>query len=203
MKPLPIAVAFGLLIAILYIGAPFVTAWNIREAVRNNNSQYLASAIEWPSVRETLKPSITRIVLSLPDPEQRPAADQSLWQRFKAYWGQGAVNQLVDTYVTPEGLPKLFTMRKAYRDYVSGDDGTNALPILDRIGRAWARVKRAEFTGPTTFEIDMADKNDPARLYLGKLKLTRSGWKLTELRLKFLTTAKSTAEKFADVRNAP
>jgi len=196
-------IAFGLiaLSAALYVGAPFITAWNIREAVRNGNSQYLASAIEWPSVRETLKPSIARIALDLPEAAQPANASlspsPSLWQRFKAYWGQGAVNRLVDSYVTPEGLPQLFTMHKAYRTYVSSDDGTSALPILERISQAWARVRRAEFTGLTTFEIDMADKIDPARVYLGKLDLTRTGWKLTELRVKFEASAASTIAKFS------
>ena len=198
MKSLSIAVVFGLVAVFAYLSAPFVTAWHIREAVRNGNSEYLASAIEWPSVRETLKPSIARIALDLPDPDQTAAKAPTLWQRFKAYWGKGAVDHLVDAYVTPEGLPKLFTMRKAYRDYVAADDGTKALPILERVRRAWARVKRAEFTGPSTFEIDMADKNDPMRLYLGKLELTRTGWKLTELRLKFLNSI----QNFADVQDA-
>ena len=203
MKSLSIAVLLTFLAAVAYVGAPFVTAWNIREAVRNGNSEYLTTAIEWPSVRETLKPSIARIALDLPNPDQTTAsASPSLWQRMKAYWGQGAVNRLVDSYVTPEGLPQLFTMHKAYRDYVSGEDGTQQLPVIERISRAWSRVKRAEFTGLTSFEIDMADKNDPTRLYLGKLELTRVGWKLTELRLKFLTTANSPIQNLADVQDA-
>ena len=203
MKSLYAAVALTILTAVAYVGAPFVTAWNIREAVRNGNSAYLTTAIEWPSVRETLKPSIVRIALDLPNPDQTTtSASPSVWQRMKAYWGQGAVDRLVDSYVTPEGLPQLFTMHKAYRDYVSGDDGTNALPILERVSRAWSRVKRAEFTGFATFEIDMADKKDPSRLYLGKLELTRIGWKLTELRLKFLTTANGTIQNFAGGKDA-
>jgi hypothetical protein len=203
MKSLSVAVLLTFLAAAVYIGAPFVTAWNIREAVRNGNSAYLTTAIEWPSVRETLKPSIARIALDLPNPDQTTAsASPSLWQRMKAYWGQGAVNRLVDSYVTPEGLPQLFTMHKAYRDYVSGEDGTRQLPVIERISRAWSRVKRAEFTGLTSFEIDMADKNDPTRLYLGKLELTRVGWKLTELRVKFLTTANSPIQNLADVQGA-
>ena len=196
-KPLWISAGLIALVAVAYIGAPFLTAWNIREAVRNGNSAYLTTAIEWPSVRETLKPSIARIALDLPTGEQTEPANPSLWQRAKAYWGQGAINRLVESYVTPEGLPQLFTAQKTYRDYVSGDDGTNALPILERISRAWARVKRAEFTGFTTFEIDMADKNDPSRLYLGKLQLSRVGWKLTELRLKFLTAPDNAIQNFA------
>jgi len=194
----PLWIVVGLItLATAYIGAPFLTAWNIREAVRNGNSAYLTTAIEWPSVRETLKPSIARIALDLPSPEQTETEKPSLWQRMKAYWGQGAINQLVESYVTPEGLPQLFSMHKAYRDYVSGDDGTNALPIVERVSRAWSRVKRAEFTGLTTFEIDMADKTDETRIYLGKLELTRVGWKLAELRVKFLTAPDRTMQNFA------
>jgi len=195
----PLCIAVGLIaVAAAYIGAPFLTAWNIREAVRNGNSAYLTTAIEWPSVRETLKPSIARIAFDVPNVEQTEPENLSLWQRAKAYWGQGAINRLVESYVTPEGLPQLFTVQKTYRDYVSGDDGTNALPILERISRAWARVKRAEFTGLATFEIDMADKNDPSRIYLGKLQLSRVGWKLTELRLKFMTAPDNAIQNFAD-----
>jgi hypothetical protein len=151
-------------------------------------------------VRETLKPSIARIALNLPDPEQDPAASQGLWARFKAYWGQGAVNSLVEKYVTPVGLPQLFTLRKTYRDYVANDDEeANKLPLSDRIARAWARVKRAEFTSLTSFEIDMEDKHDPTHVYLGKLELRPVGWKLTELRVKFLTTAKNAMQNFTNL----
>jgi hypothetical protein len=117
MKSISIKVALGVFAVTLYIASPFVSAWFIREAVRNGNSDYLARAVEWPSVRETLKPSIVRIALNLPDPEEQPQASTGLWQRLKTTVGQGAVDRLVDTYVTPEGLPKLFTLRKTYRDY--------------------------------------------------------------------------------------
>ncbi len=197
MKALFVTFGLALLAATIYVGSPFVTAWSIREAVRNNNSDYLASAIEWGSVRETLKPSIARVALNLPDPEQDPAASQGFWTRFKAYWGQGMVDGLVDKYVTPEGLPQLFTLRKTYRSYVSNDDDSK-LPLLERVERAWDRVKRAEFTSLTSFEIDMEDKLDPTRVYLGKLELRPAGWKLTELRVKFLTTAKAAVQKFTD-----
>jgi hypothetical protein len=200
MKSFFVTVALVVVATALYIGAPFATAWNIREATRNGNSEYLASAIEWGSVRETLKPTIARIALNLPDPVEDPAASSGFWARFKAYWGQGAVDQLVEKYVTPEGLPQLFTLRKTYRDYVSGDtDEASKLPIVERISRAWARVKRAEFTSLTSFEIDMEDKYDPTRIYLGKLELGPVGWKLTELRVKFLTTAKNAIHNLADM----
>jgi hypothetical protein len=199
MKPLAITMTVLSFVAVIYVGSPFVTAWGIREAVRNGNSDYLATAIEWPSVRETLKPAIAQIALSLPDPDQDPVEGRSLWTRLKVYWGQGMVDGLVDKYVTPDGLPQLFTLRKTYRSYVGSDNDSNKLPITERIARAWARVKRAEFTSFTSFEIDMEDKYDASRLYLGKLELRPTGWKLTALRVKFLETAKAAVQKLTSV----
>ena len=70
------------------------------------------------------------------------------------------------------------------------------MPITERIKRSWARVKRAEFTSLVNFEIDMADKHDPNRIYLGKLEFNGLGWKLHELRIKMLTTVENTVSKF-------
>lgn len=203
MKSLLFKASLVLMAFALYVGAPFFTAWSIREAVHNGDSPYLARAIEWDSVRTTLKPTLSRMALDLPDPETQPGVKPGLWQRFKAYWGRSAVDTAVDNYLTPEGLPQLFQMRKAYRTYVSGfDENANKPPLLERIKRTWARVKRAEFTSLTSFEVDMLDKYDETRLYLGKLDLTPSGWKLTELRIKMLTTASDTRLKLS-ARAAP
>lgn len=198
MKRLLLKASFLAFAVTAYLASPFVTAWWIREAVRNGDSAYLERVIEWPSVRETLKPTLGRIALNLPDPGQEPLTKPGLWQRFKAYWGQSAVDSAIDGYITPEGLPKLFAWRNAYRSATGTDqDEAAKLPIGERIARAWARVKRAEFKSPTAFEIDMADKHDPNRIYLGKLELTGLRWKLTELRIKLLTSAQDAVVKFA------
>ncbi len=60
-------------------------------------------------------------------------------------------------------------------------------------------MKRAEFTSLTTFEIDMADKIDPDRVYLAKLALEGISWKVKELRIKTLTTADNGPMKLFDV----
>jgi Protein of unknown function (DUF2939) len=187
LKALLLTIAIG-----AYIGAPFVTAWSIREAVRDGNSAYLERAIDWGSVRQTLKPTLSRVALNLPDPETQVSVKPGLWQRTKAYWGQGAVNRAIDSYITPEGLPQLFALRKSYRNVTGAIDDSQTLPVTERIKRAWSRVKRAEFTTLTSFEVDMADKHDENRIYVGKLELTATGWMLTELRIKMLTTADAT-----------
>lgn len=202
MKALLFKAMFIAVLMAAYIGSPFYTAWSIREAVRNGDSAYLEKQIDWPGVRASLAPTISRIALDLPDPDAAPQQKPGMWQRLKAYWGQGAVNRAVDSYITPEGLPQLFAVRKAYRDYVAGQPDDAKVPVLDRVKRAWSRVKRAEFTSLTTFEIDMADKHDPDRLYLGKLAIDGFGWKLKELRVKILTTAENAVVKFAGTEAA-
>ena len=182
-----------------YIASPFATAWWIREAVRNGDAAYLEHKIDWPAVRVTLAPTIGKLLLDVPDPEQGSLTESGLWQRFKAYVGQGAVNSAIESYVTPEGLTKLFNYRKMYRDYVAGQPDDSKLSVTDRMKRLWARVKRAEFTSLTTFEIDMADKHDPDRVYLAKLSLEGINWKVKELRIKTLTTADSGPMKLFDV----
>lgn len=190
MKSLFLKLALVAVAALAYIAAPFVTTWSIREAARSGDSAYLARAIDWPRLRETLKPSLQRIAFDLPDPKNVAHEKVGIWQRFKAYWGQSALESAVDTYLTPETLPKLYAMRKGFREYVSGEtDEAKTLPLTERVRRFWARIKRAEFTSLTAFEIDVLDKHDPNRMYLGKLELTATGWMLRELRIEDLASA--------------
>ncbi len=178
-----------------YVASPFVAAWNIREAVRDGDAGYLKDKIEWTSVKETLKPSLTRMALNLPDETAgAPAPRPGLWQRFKAYVGKGAVNRAIDSYVTPEGLPQLFSYRQAYRSAVGQVDEPKTLANLpDRIAKVWARVLRADFMSLTRFEMTMRDKFDEDRIIDGVLELKGFDWKLTELRLRSAQGANAVA----------
>jgi hypothetical protein len=116
------------------------------------------------------------------------AAKPGLWRRIKARVGQRAVDKLVESYVTPDGLPQLFSYRKVYREHVSGEgDEAKTLAWHERFARFWARVKRAEFLSPTEFRIEMADRYDASRHYIGLLQLRGLEWKLTELQVRILT----------------
>lgn len=187
------------LVAAAYIASPFVTAWSIREAIRSGDSAYLAKKIEWDTVRTTLRTSLVRATFD------RPAADvilgetgaekPGLWQRIKARIGQSALDSFVASYVTPEGLPQLFQYRQAYRQAVTGEPDPSTLSWRTRLAAFWARVKRAEFRTATEFEIEMADRNDPKRSYVGLLKLRGIEWKLAELRLNAPEASGTTASR--------
>lgn len=195
MKYLLLKVMLACALCATYVASPFVTAWQIREAVRNGDSRYLENAIEWDSLRASLKPSLSQLALNLPQGATTTPVKPTLWQRIKAYWGRSAVDTAVDSYLTPEGLPKLFALRASYRT-LSGAADDRAQPVLERVKRAWARVKRAEFTSWSTFELDMIDKHDETRLIMAKLHLTSVGWKLREVRFKTLQSAESRIQRF-------
>ncbi len=174
----------------IYVAVPFWTAWSIREAVKSGDSAYLARKIDFAGVRETLRPSLAQVALDMPDPAMGDAAPKpGLWKRIKAYWGQGAIDQFVESYVTPEGLPQMFAWRKTYRE-IAGTVDPNAPPpsFRTRFTKFWSRLKRAEFKSMTAMEFEMRDQYDASRSHVGLLELTgpawRLDWKLTELRVR-------------------
>lgn len=181
---LPFAIALVLLPPAAYVAYPLYTAWALREAIRSGDAAYLERKIEWPSVRETLRESLTRVAFDMPDPETQPGVKPSLWKRFKAYVGGGAVNTLIDRYVTPEGLPQLFEYRQIYRANIQGLPDEKTIPVMERMKAFWARIIRAEFKSLSAFEVELADRFEPTRHHIGLLELVGFEWKLKELHIK-------------------
>jgi Protein of unknown function (DUF2939) len=174
------------LVAGAYIAVPFWTAWTIREAIKANDSAYLTDKIVWPSVRTTLKESLQSYSLTgaaAPIDGEQTAAKPSLWQRIKTYVGKGAVDQFVETTVTPTGMGALLNMRKAYETNVVGAPAERP-PIWERMRRVWSKVTRAEFKSFDRFEMDMIDKNEPSRTISAVLERKGFEWLMTELRVK-------------------
>jgi hypothetical protein len=191
MKTYMLAALAALSLAAAYVASPFVTAWSIREAIRTGDSAYLEAKLEWPTVRSSLRESLTEIAIG-PAPaaaEGMQAPRPGLWQRIKNSLSRSAVDNLVASYVTPEGLPQLFTMRKFYRENISAAAEAEPQPWYERAQSFWSRIKRAEFQSPRVFEIELADRDDPTRRYVGLLELRGFVWKLTELRLHMIREA--------------
>jgi Protein of unknown function (DUF2939) len=190
MRKLKYATLSLIVLAALFVAYPFFTAWSIREAMQSGDSDYLERKIEWDSVRASLRQSLSEVALAPAAsgaPDQPETADKpGLWQRIKASVGKRALDGIVDNYVTPDGLPQLFGVRNAYRE-VSGEAAElRALPWYRRLADFWSRLKRAEFKTPSAFEVEMADRNDPSRHYIGLLELRGAEWKLTDLRVRMV-----------------
>lgn len=166
-----------------YAAAPFATAWNIREAIKANDSEYLEDKIEWKSVRASLKESLKKMAFEPPVAEGAAPAKPSIWQRVKAYVGQSAVDRFVETTVTPTGMHGLLNMRKAYQAALASETGPNRPSLMVRARHLWSRVTRAEFKSLDRFEMDMIDKADPGRTIACVLERRGFEWKMTELRV--------------------
>lgn len=175
-----------LALAAMFVASPFHAAWTVREAMKSGDAATLDHRIVWPSVRETLRQSLTEFA----DPQQ-PAATlastaprKGVWARFKSYAARKTVDKLVASYANPHDLPQLFTYGTTYRTLVHGAPEEKTLANLPRrMHEFWSRVRRAEFRSLTVFELEMRDKHTPDRLYTGLLELHGLTWKLTELRV--------------------
>lgn len=195
MKKLLVSALALVTLAAAYVAAPFVTVWTVREAIRNGDSATLDAKLEWPTVRASLRESLTEYAIG-PTPVAlpgQPVQQPGFWQRVKNGLSRRAVDNMVESYVTPEGLPQLFGMRQLYRETVSSEANVAPLPWHERAHGFWSRIKRAVFHSPTSFEIEIADRNDPTRHYIGHLKLRGFGWKVTELRLRTVPTTTNPA----------
>jgi hypothetical protein len=187
MKKLLLVLVAGTVLAVGYVAYPVLTVWSIREAIRTGNSDYIEAKLDWPTVRSTLRDSMLEYAIG-PTPAAAPGSPPpkvGFWQRIKNGLSRRAVDKMVESYVTPEGLPQLFGARQFYRENVSGEQAAlDSTPWHERAGSFWSRIKRAEFLSPTIFEIEMADRHDPSRHYIGLLRLRTFEWRLVELRVR-------------------
>lgn len=184
-------------VATTYVASPFVSAWSLREAVLRSDAAAIEPRVEWASVRQTLKSSLAREANLLPVATEAGAAVRpTMWQRVKSAFGSSMLDRFIETYVTPEGLPKLMDYRRTWKET------TSLAPIepepasrLERMKRFWDRIKRAEFVTPTKVVIEIADKNEPDRRYVSVMEMQGLGWRLTGLEVKSKSTIERTAVK--------
>src|SRR5262245_3944048 len=103
MKKSVLLLTAGLALAVTFVASPFVAVWTIREAIRTGNAATIDARLEWPTVRETLRQSMTDYAIG-PTPVTAPGAAPpkvGLWQRIKNGLSRRAVDNIVEAYVTP------------------------------------------------------------------------------------------------------
>lgn len=179
----------GLIALSGYVAAPFITAWSIREAIRNGDAAYLEAKVDWPRVKQSLKTSMTAYAFGASEANAQAASSQAtqsgFWQRLKTTYGQRVIAAIIDKMVTPTGLSRLFTYRQGYNEKVRGiPDERDAFPLHERLQRNWQRVIRAEFLSPTRFAMEMRDKVIEGRIYAGILQMRGLQWQLVHLEVK-------------------
>ncbi|MGE0627714.1 MAG: DUF2939 domain-containing protein [Hyphomicrobiaceae bacterium] len=184
MRRLLLMVSVLVIGAGLYVASPFRAAWALREAIKTGDTRTIERKIEWKSVRESLRKSLAHNPRLLPEVNKVGAEIRpTMWQRVKWAFGSSMLDRFLETYVTPEGMHKLYKYRMTWNSHVKGLPPDDSLPLPERLKKFYSRILRAEFLSPTRFEIEIVDKDTPTRAYVGLFELDWTEWKLTSLKI--------------------
>ncbi len=171
----------------MYVVSPIWAAWSLREAVRRGDVSTIEHRVEWDSVRQSLKSSLAQHAQLLPHAEAAGAEIRpTLWQRVKSAFGATMLDRFVESYVTPEGLPRLFGYQQMLRDAsltATSTEDMDKLAWTERFAAFYQRVKRAEFQSLTRVEFEITDRNTADRRYIAAMELVDLRWKLTSLQI--------------------
>lgn len=194
--------AVVMLVGGAYAVTPFLTLWQIREALRTGDVSTLERKVDWPAVRQSLKQSNGEVRRTIADysaagTELKPG----LWQRVKDAAAPMFTAPLIDRYVTADGAPRLYAWRQTWRQSVRPTIGLSEPPSLlagtpladtglDRALSVARRVRRAAFASPTRIEIELRDRYRDDRRWKSVLQLEGWNWRLTEVHIQRDATAR-------------
>lgn len=183
MKRKTIAVAALLALPLLYVGLPLWAAWDLRASIKAADAGRLGPRVAWTELRENLK---QRIVARADQDSQ-----QGGWVRRQAtrLAAPTVAGRTVDFVVTPERLSWLLKRRLDWRAVRLDRPDAKAPPPTppndtdddDPLSLEPRRLKWAFFETPTTFRIEVRDKNDPKRTLVARLGLRGLTWQLIDV----------------------
>lgn len=103
-------VAILVLVAGIYIGSPYWAVHSLKTAAIEANTDKLDAAVDFPSVRESLKSQFSAALMTkmTTDPEMKGNPFAGLG----AMLVPAMVNRMVDAFVTPEGMAAMIRGQK-------------------------------------------------------------------------------------------
>ncbi len=204
-RPLIAIAAFSFIaLAGVYLTSPLWAAYKLREAVKTGDTAAVERMVVWPSLRASVKSTVARNAKLLPLAKQA-ARDirPTMWQRVRSVFGHSMLDRFIETYITPQGLPKLYQAKTRWHERFKRPQK----PIMmqaglapDRIARAWRRIKRAEFRSPFRFILEVEDRHVATRLIqstfqLSNISLRGFDWKLSAISIRTRAPARSQLTK--------
>jgi len=109
MKKIASIVIFVLVVIAGYVAAgPFLTAYSIRTALVDQNSQKLSENIDFPALRQNVKDQLRAIMMEKASAELKDNPFAAVATGFAAKMADG----VVDAVVTPGGLANLMEKKK-------------------------------------------------------------------------------------------
>jgi hypothetical protein len=165
----------GKLIAVLvavflfYVASPYYSVWRFGESIRAQDVNGITARVDFDAVRGSLKKQLRDHFLGALNEKQK----ERLTEFFRASVND-PLDQLLDAYITPEGISALIANPGPLKNATS----LSSLPSLDRSAKQidGSTFRNAFFTGPGDFAVDHRD----VKL---RFRFNGAGWKLSALDL--------------------
>ena len=163
-----IAVLIALLL--VYVASPYYSVWRFSEALRAHDLNAVSAHVDFNAVRGSLKQQIRDHFLGLLKKKKKDRLAQ-----FLAANAGDPLDQIIDAYITPEGLAAIISDPAPLKN-------ASSLSSLPGIGASrsgeidWSKFQHATFTGLRSFVVE----HQGTKL---RFRFNGLGWKLRELDL--------------------
>jgi hypothetical protein len=140
-----ISVAVALLL--VYAASPYYSVWRFGEALRAHDLDALSARVDFDAVRGSLKQQIRDHFLGVLAKKKKNRLAE-----FLTSSEQSPLDQLIDAYVTPEGLFSIISNPAPIKNASS----LSSLPSVGGSRREidWSKARQAFFTSPRDFAVD-------------------------------------------------
>lgn len=162
-------IAVVAVLLILYLASPYYSVWRFGETLRAHDMEALAARVDFDAVRGSLKQQIRDHLLGVLTKKKKDQLAQ-----FLTAAGNDPLGQIIDAYVTPEGLAALISDPAPVKNATS----ISSLPSLERAPAQidWSKARHAFFTSLRDFAIE----HEGIKL---RFRFNGLGWKLHALDL--------------------
>jgi hypothetical protein len=168
------------LIAIGWLAWPYITLYKLGVAVSDGDSASLEVLVSWGSVRQGLRGDLNAALLAQMRADAKSDTDR-LSAGLTALIGPAVINQMIDSYVTPQGIATLIRTGKpapAANPTVPTATARSPQQLIQQ-------VQYAFFSGgPFTFRVDFLPESDASIKSPMTLLFQWFGtWRLTSINL--------------------
>lgn len=141
------AIAIAVALLLVYAASPYYSVWRFGEALRAHNMDAVAARVDFDAVRGSLKQQIRDHFLGVLAKKKKDRLAQLLSAST-----DNPFDQLLDAYVTPEGLAALIADPAPLRNASS----LSSLPRRDGSRKEidWSKARHAYFISPRDFAVD-------------------------------------------------
>jgi hypothetical protein len=174
-KPLRWLIGLVIALLLLYAASPYFTLWRFSNAVNSRDVSRFETYVDFNAVRISLKRQL-RDRLPKADQNQKTDKEADLFAGLVERFAPALIDQLVDAFVTPEGLLSLIGDPVLAQEVRAKN--LNAIVQAAATDKRFDRsdVRYAFFTGPRDFLVDA----DGTKL---RFRFSRFRWVLRDVEL--------------------